>query len=261
MDMLTFKKENLKRIRAVENSFGLSGGPLRKEGRVLIGEGPLKKQGRRKSQTKAFFLFNDILVYGTILLNGHLHNSQKIIPLEDIHLEDMEDSVRMKNQWLICTPRKSFAVAANSPGEKQAWMEHIKDCRCSQLKGSTRLPVSIFAASWIPNSVAYRCMRCISKFTLTNRRHHCRKCGFLVCNSCSKQRAVIRNIDTKKELRVCHHCHTGIEKEKISNSVENNAESSANEEVWEMHFQSPSKWLDKRTSTYVSMTPAYQRHQ
>lgn len=81
MDQFTFLKENLERITVVENSFGPSGRPLSKPGRFLVGEGRLRKQNRRKTQMKDFFLFNDILVYGSIILNGRWHKKQRIIPL------------------------------------------------------------------------------------------------------------------------------------------------------------------------------------
>lgn len=74
-------QENRERIHAVENSFGLSSKPLYQLDRVLIGEGRLMKQSRRGPQPKVFFLFNDVLVYGSIILHGRWHKKQKIIPL------------------------------------------------------------------------------------------------------------------------------------------------------------------------------------
>lgn len=38
---------------------------------------------------------------------------------------------------------------------------------------------------WVPDKDATRCMHCDTKFTLLNRRHHCRKCGHCVCGSCA----------------------------------------------------------------------------
>ncbi|XP_039979578.1 pleckstrin homology domain-containing family F member 1 [Xiphias gladius] len=261
MAQISFVRENRDRIQAVENSFGPSGRPLSQPGRILMGKGHLIKQGRRKAEPKAFFLFNDVLVYGSILLNGRWHKNQKIIPLEDIQLEDMEDGVGLENQWLIRTPCKSFFVSAPSYEEKRAWMDHIEDCRSSLLQGGSCQPGSAFAVSWIPDQAAYKCMRCFSKFTATNRRHHCRKCGFLVCNSCSKTRVVIGHIHPTKKLRVCSLCHTR-NKEEIShlqgdstrkNSSEEDdvgASSDEEEEDGMMQNHTPSTWLYSPMGTW-----------
>lgn len=43
--------------------------PLAVSGRVLVGEGVLTKMCRKKPKPRQFFLFNDILVYGNIVIN------------------------------------------------------------------------------------------------------------------------------------------------------------------------------------------------
>lgn len=281
VDQLTFNKDNQERIHAVECSFGPSGKSLSQPGRVLIGEGRLVKQSRRGPQPKVFFLFNDVLVYGSIILNGHWHKKQKIIPLEDIQLEDLEDSARMRNQWLIRTPRKSFYVAAASYEEKRAWIEHMEDCRSRLLQRGGCTPSSTFAVTWIPDQASAVCMRCASKFTVTQRRHHCRKCGFVVCGSCSKKRALIQHIHPTKWLRVCTMCHSslstteagakevsrirGSSTEKIGSDDEEFEGSYEEEEVEEqMEDHDPSRWMESQMdswSPYVYIRPEHVRPQ
>nr|XP_019961842.1 PREDICTED: pleckstrin homology domain-containing family F member 1-like [Paralichthys olivaceus] len=230
MEQITFMTENHERIQALENSFGPSGRPLCKPGRVLVAEGHLLKQGRQRPEMKAFFLFNDILVYGSVILSGRWHKNQKIVPLEDLLQEDMEDGVGLRNQWLIRTPRKSFFVSATSYKEKRIWFDLTEECRANLLRGGRCQPGSSFAVSWIPNQAAYKCMRCFTNFTATNRRHHCRQCGFLVCNSCSRTRAVIGHIHPTKKLRVCRLCHKRNTEEETSGGSENSPGKNAPEE-------------------------------
>ncbi|KAM4716409.1 pleckstrin homology domain-containing family F member 1-like [Anableps anableps] len=206
MDALVSKDENRQRIREVENAFSPSGLQLSAPDRLLIGEGILMKQSRKKWEQKMFFLFSDILVYGSIIVNNRWYKKPKIFPLNEIKLEDMEDFEDAKHQWLICSPHKSFHVSASSDEEKKAWMEHIEDCQHSLLQEQVLQPNLTFAKSWIPDHAAQKCMRCLITFTTTNRRHHCRKCGFVVCNWCSKGRALIQHIDPNKPLRICKIC-------------------------------------------------------
>ncbi|XP_072321148.1 pleckstrin homology domain-containing family F member 2-like [Eucyclogobius newberryi] len=203
-DTLLFPNDNQRRIYAVQKSFGPFGARLLDPSRTLIGEGRLMKQSRRGPQPKVFFLFNDMLVYGSIVISGRLFKSQKIIPLGDIKVEDLENGY-MRNQWLIQTPEKSFYVSAASREEKLAWIEHIEVCK-------TRLPSSDrpVALTLIPDQASAICMRCCRKFTAAHRRHHCRKCGFLVCGVCSRKRALIGYIHPTKRQRVCGKCHNGL---------------------------------------------------
>lgn len=62
-------------------------------GRVLVGEGILTKICRKKPKPRQFFLFNDILVYGTIIINRKKYTNQHVIPLEGLVLEDLPDDV------------------------------------------------------------------------------------------------------------------------------------------------------------------------
>jgi len=62
------------------------------------------------------------------------------------------------------------------------------------------------APVWVHDQASNTCSQCPNKFTLTFRRHHCRSCGDLVCEACSKARVVLENIHPTKKQRVCKRC-------------------------------------------------------
>ncbi|XP_053330855.1 zinc finger FYVE domain-containing protein 26 [Spea bombifrons] len=60
---------------------------------------------------------------------------------------------------------------------------------------------------WIPDETEIICMVCKSeRFTMFNRRHHCRRCGRLVCSSCSMNKMVVEGC-RENPARVCDQCH------------------------------------------------------
>ncbi|KAK8725187.1 hypothetical protein OTU49_010744 [Cherax quadricarinatus] len=201
---------NARRIAMVESCFGTSGQSLNEPGRVLVGEGVLTKMCRKKPKPRQFFLFNDILVYGNIVLNKKKYNKQHIIPLEEVQLSSLEDDGPFRNGWLIKTPIKSFAVYAATATEKAEWMAHINKCVTDLLRKSGKKAAEKHAAVWVPDSETQVCMHCKkTQFTLINRRHHCRKCGKVVCGPCSSKKVILTH-QSNKPLRVCLTCHDEI---------------------------------------------------
>jgi len=207
VDRLVNSEANNRRIALVESCFGGAGQPLQVPGRVLVGEGVLTKSCRKKPKPRQFFLFNDLLVYGNIIINKKKYNKQHIIPLEEVKLKSLEDEGQFKNGWLICTRGKSFAVYAATATEKQEWMAHINKCIEDLLKKSGKKAAVDHAAVWVPDGEANTCMHCKkTQFSLVNRRHHCRKCGQVVCSPCSAKRFLLP-AQSSKPIRVCTSCY------------------------------------------------------
>nr|XP_054759360.1 zinc finger FYVE domain-containing protein 26-like [Lytechinus pictus] len=59
---------------------------------------------------------------------------------------------------------------------------------------------------WVPDDKVSNCMVCQDRFSMFNRRHHCRRCGRVVCWKCSQLRAVVDGYgDTP--VRICDQCY------------------------------------------------------
>lgn len=213
VDRLINSDANARRIALVEGCFGTSGVTLAIPGRVLVGEGILVKMCRKKPKPRQFFLFNDILVYGTIILSKRKYHKQHVIQLDSLELQDLQDEGSFTNGWQVKTPTKSFNVYAATSTEKREWMLHIQRCidditSKSGYKSSSKEK----AAVWVPDPEAQVCMKCKkTKFTVVQRRHHCRKCGSVVCSTCSSKRFLLPHI-SKKPVRVCEACFESLAK-------------------------------------------------
>ena len=59
---------------------------------------------------------------------------------------------------------------------------------------------------WQHDSEVNECPHCQVTFTFITRKHHCRLCGFVVCNSCSKHQSPLPTLGYDKSVRVCDKC-------------------------------------------------------
>jgi hypothetical protein len=62
---------------------------------------------------------------------------------------------------------------------------------------------------WQPNRETNTCTACqvvFKKLSKNNRRHHCRHCGFIYCNTCSGKTLTLTEMGHQEPVRVCTHC-------------------------------------------------------
>ncbi|KAM6150839.1 RUN and FYVE domain-containing protein 1 [Erethizon dorsatum] len=74
-------------------------------------------------------------------------------------------------------------------------MEDIKEVN-KALKGHT----------WLKDDEATHCKQCEKEFSISRRKHHCRNCGHIFCNTCSSSELALPSYP--KPVRVCDSCHT-----------------------------------------------------
>ncbi|KAK9506438.1 hypothetical protein O3M35_008379 [Rhynocoris fuscipes] len=66
------------------------------------------------------------------------------------------------------------------------------------------------ADHWLKDDGAEDCTACHVKFSIYERRHHCRNCGLLFCSKCSRFESEISRLRILKPVRVCQGCHTSL---------------------------------------------------
>ncbi|RVE55328.1 hypothetical protein evm_000226 [Chilo suppressalis] len=75
---------------------------------------------------------------------------------------------------------------------------------------------------WVEDYSADRCMLCnTSIFSMIIRRHHCRRCGRLVCHACSRRRMQVPTYPSSVKFRVCDDCYTQTMNKRTSSDNEN----------------------------------------
>ncbi|KAL6065425.1 Pleckstriny domain-containing family F member 2 [Balamuthia mandrillaris] len=180
--------------------------------RALIHQGVLTKLCRKIPKPRYFFLFNDLLMYGEeskakVYSDFNIH---RFISLRSGRISDVEDSSKAKNAFKVVSKEKSFLVWASSPEEKQLWAQKIEEAAVSREKwkiikseDGDEEEEEYDAPIWVNDQEFKECMLCTIKFTAIRRKHHCRKCGKLVCNKCSEKRWELPNIGKERVCDVC----------------------------------------------------------
>eukprot|EP01060_Flectonema_neradi_P025248 TRINITY_DN34074_c0_g1_i1.p1 TRINITY_DN34074_c0_g1~~TRINITY_DN34074_c0_g1_i1.p1 ORF type:complete len:504 (+),score=103.37 TRINITY_DN34074_c0_g1_i1:94-1605(+) len=85
--------------------------------------------------------------------------------------------------------------------------DNDSDNESSDSSSSSSSKNQTLKAVWQPDNERKDCNVCNTKFTIHRRRHHCRKCLLLVCNSCSRHRAVVPGSGSNAEERICSPCY------------------------------------------------------
>ncbi|XP_061394089.1 zinc finger FYVE domain-containing protein 26 homolog [Musca vetustissima] len=83
-------------------------------------------------------------------------------------------------------------------------MQQSLDSLCGAFQMPSQAPTR---GEWIRDEDATHCMCCRrSAFSMLIRRHHCRRCGRVVCYSCSTHRMRIPELYEDVEVRICNDC-------------------------------------------------------
>ncbi len=121
---------------------------------------------------------------------------------------------------------------------KQEWIKTLRmtinewnNKRATLLNVNVSDPAFMVEAPvWIPDDEVMGCMLCRTVFSITKRRvcklliplpltfpdwvgfmqHHCRSCGKVICNDCSRKKMLLVNVDVSAPVRVCDFCYNKL---------------------------------------------------
>ena len=60
---------------------------------------------------------------------------------------------------------------------------------------------------WVQEKHVPTCDSCYDTFSFTKRKHHCRSCGNVFCDSCTRFKKPIPNLGYGKPVRHCSKCY------------------------------------------------------
>eukprot|EP01105_Mastigella_eilhardi_P001741 TRINITY_DN12109_c0_g1_i1.p1 TRINITY_DN12109_c0_g1~~TRINITY_DN12109_c0_g1_i1.p1 ORF type:complete len:520 (+),score=146.06 TRINITY_DN12109_c0_g1_i1:36-1562(+) len=195
--------------------------------RRYVREGNLVKVCKTKNKRFLFILFNDILLWGRELpFAGFM--LQKVLPLANVSAKVEPDCSLYNYAFSIRALDKSFIVCAAGKEERDAWIDDItavgKQLRkwqqvIANIKAGKRgeeatrvssqppTPELTFTAPTLQQfQTVGRCSICMTGFVkVVKAKHHCKLCGKVVCDDCSKGRMQLPSKPDQRS-RVCDPC-------------------------------------------------------
>ncbi len=179
----------------------------------IVKEANLDKYNRwNKTQTRYFILTTKRLIYGKWKDETHF-KVLNILPLGILQAQLAEDKERVQkgvDTFILLSYDKSFHVKSlnNNVKENEEWVKLINKASALD-RGTDGTDMAI--ALWDvrkndPDIDVTKCFLCDRDFGFINRRHHCRRCGHCVCQSCSNQKIVFAMDSRYVPVRVCRSC-------------------------------------------------------
>lgn len=186
-----------------------SHGQLVTGSRFLVHKGNLTRICRKSDTVYYFCLFNDLMVYCKKNTNES-YSIKKWIPIDDKFIisevpKDNKEKGGRPARWAVQSKVKSFQIYTNDAIECARWTKHFGSLLLQQKSRKDQVEGEL-APVWVSDHDTSVCTLCERKFTLVRRRHHCRKCGAVVCQQCSNNKEVLAT-SSGQAVRICTRCH------------------------------------------------------
>eukprot|EP01084_Bolivina_argentea_P158004 275286_1 len=179
-------------------------------------------------------LFNDCLIYGhypndesmsismhATFMKRKLHFDH-LLPFDAVFKCVMEDEYKGYASLLIYSREYSVWISFQSKKLRAKWFKlithandtinnkHLTNLQklyvCNKSPNEKQRPIMPYPC-FVPDDYSDHCQECGIKFTyISNRKHHCKQCGRLLCNTCTNYR--INSFNKYKRNQIIRCCKT-----------------------------------------------------
>eukprot|EP01052_Picozoa_sp_SAG31_P004797 SAG31_NODE_203_length_20490_cov_7.713256_10_plen_694_part_00 len=118
---------------------------------------------------------------------------------------------REKKPLRFCMSDPNALVAKLKQMVRQSTAESVQPPDFVELFWKRCINTDRGSVRWQPDKETKQCNACQTQFKMlskNNRRHHCRHCGYIFCNTCSRNQIELVEMDFAPDdpQRVCTHC-------------------------------------------------------
>ncbi|XP_050444515.1 uncharacterized protein LOC126848048 isoform X2 [Cataglyphis hispanica] len=163
-----------------------------------------------KNRTPYIHLIKEpLLMLEQLLMNCKIESIQKILNTLHGNLQHADISISNLDKIIRFYARKSLDFRVSI--QRDSIESKIKNIPQSNLEAENNefiMPINVpTKEEWVPNDKARECSCCKAViFSMFNRRHHCRRCGRVVCAMCSQHRMQVAGYPNSVFVRVCDDC-------------------------------------------------------
>jgi hypothetical protein len=106
----------------------------------------------------------------------------------------------------------NYQEQARSYSQEASYYNHSHS-GATEVDFSDSLPALDFSVKKVADKDRLECPHCDTLFTLGNRRHHCRLCGDVFCQSCSSHLVSLplQGVEFDKPVRICDFCNEDVQ--------------------------------------------------
>uniref|UniRef100_A0A673VT07 RUN and FYVE domain containing 1 n=1 Tax=Salmo trutta TaxID=8032 RepID=A0A673VT07_SALTR len=119
--------------------------------------------------------------------------------------QDNKKSTSRFSSELVCEKKQLQQTCQDQETALQEMGLHLSQSKL-KMEDFKEVNKALKGQAWLKDDEATQCKHCQKEFSIARRKHHCRNCGDIYCNSCSSNELALPSYP--RPVRVCDICHS-----------------------------------------------------